>query len=162
KTRAASEQELFEVARKHVDRFLKCGTTTIEAKSGYGLSLDGELKILRVIRRLNRETPLEIVPTFLRPHAVPPETSPQRYVKLVMREMLLPIATRELAEYCDVFCEHGYFDVEQSRKILSAAKAFGLGLRGHVDQFTNSGGAKLMAELGATTADHLEKTDGQG
>ena len=162
KTRAASEQELFEVARKHVDRFLKCGTTTIEAKSGYGLSLDGELKILRVIRRLNRETPLEIVPTFLGAHAVPRETSPERYVKLVMREMLLPIATRELAEYCDVFCEHGYFDVEQSRKILSAAKAFGLGLRGHVDQFTNSGGAKLMAELGATTADHLEKTDGQG
>ena len=162
KTRAASEDELFGMAKKRVDWFLKCGTTTIEAKSGYGLTLEDELKILRVIRRLNRETPLEIVPTFLGAHAVPRETSPERYVKLVMREMLLPVAAQELAEYCDVFCERGYFDVEQSRKILDAAKAFGLGLRGHVDQLTNSGGAKLMAELGATTADHLEKTDEQG
>jgi imidazolonepropionase len=162
KTRAASEDELFEMARKRVDWFLKCGTTTVEAKSGYGLTLDDELKILRVIRRLNRETPLETVPTFLGAHAVPRETSPERYVKLVMREMLLPVAAQELAEYCDVFCECGYFDVEQSRKILGAAKAFGLGLRGHVDQLTNAGGAKLMAELGATTADHLEKTDEQG
>ena len=162
KTRAASEDELLTIAKKRVDWFLRCGTTTIEAKSGYGLTLEDELKILRVIRRLNRETPLEIVPTFLGAHAVPRETSPERYVKLVMREMLLPVAAQELAEYCDVFCECGYFDVEQSRKILGAAKTFGLGLRGHVDQLSNSGGAKLMAELGATTADHLEKTDEQG
>jgi imidazolonepropionase len=162
KTRAASEKELFAAAKKRVLCFLKCGTTTIEAKSGYGLTLDDELKILRVIRRLNRETPLEMVPTFLGAHAVPRETSPDRYVKLLMREMLLPVAAQQLAEYCDVFCERGYFDVEQSREILGAAKAFGLGLRGHVDQLTNSGGAKLMAELGAATADHLEKTDEQG
>ena len=162
KTRAASEEDLFRVATKRVDWFLKCGTTTIEAKSGYGLTLDDELKILRVIHRVNRETPLETVPTFLGAHAVPRETSPERYVKLLMREMLLPVAAKELAEYCDVFCERGYFDVEQSREILGAAKALGLGLRGHVDQLTNSGGAKLMAELGATTADHLEKTDEQG
>ena len=162
RTRAASEDELFEIAIKHVHWFLKCGTTTIEAKSGYGLTIEDELKILRVIQRLKRETPLEVVSTFLGAHAVPRETSPERYSKLVMKEMLLLVAAQELAEFCDVFCEQGYFDVEQSRKILSAAKAFGLGLRGHVDQLTNSGGAKLMAELGATTADHLEQTDQEG
>lgn len=162
RTRAASEDELFKIAIKHVHWFLKCGTTTIEAKSGYGLTIEDELKILRVIQRLKRETPLEVVSTFLGAHAVPRETSPERYSKLVMKEMLLLVAAQELAEFCDVFCERGYFDVEQSRKILSAAKAFGLGLRGHVDQLTNSGGAKLMAELGATTADHLEQTDQEG
>jgi imidazolonepropionase len=162
KTRAASGDELFKVAKKRVDWFLECGTTTIEAKSGYGLTLKDELKILDVIRRLNKETPLEVVPTFLGAHAVPRETSPERYVKLVLREMLLPVAAQELAEFCDVFCERGYFDIEQSREILTAAKTLGLKLRGHVDQLSNSGGAKLMAELGAQTADHLEKTDEQG
>src|SRR5207249_5288838 len=162
KTRAASEQELFAAAKKRVDWFLKCGTTTIEAKSGYGLRLEDELKILRVMQRLNEETPLEIVPTFLGAHAVPRDTSPDKYVDLVINEMLPRVAKEKLAEFCDVFCERGYFDVEQSRKILTAAKKLGLKLRGHVDQLTNSGGAKLMAELGAATADHLEKTDEQG
>jgi len=162
KTRAASEDELFESAKKRVDWFLKCGTTTIEAKSGYGLTLEDELKILRVIRRLNAETPLEIVPTFLGAHAVPRESSPEKYVDLVINEMLPQVAKEKLAEFCDIFCERGYFDAEQSRKILSAAKKLGLRRRGHVDQLSNSGGAKLMADLGATTADHLEKTDERG
>jgi imidazolonepropionase len=161
-TRAASEGELFEFSKKRVDWFLKCGTTTIEGKSGYGLTLEDELKILRVIRRLNDETALEIVPTFLGAHAVPREMSADKYVDLVINEMLPRVAKEKLAEFCDVFCERGYFDLEQSRKILTAAKKLGMKLRGHVDQLSNSGGAKLMAEVGATTADHLEKTDEQG
>jgi imidazolonepropionase len=162
KTRTASEADLFAQAKKHTEWFLKCGTTTVEAKSGYGLTLEDELKILRVMRRLNEETRLEIVPTFLGAHAVPRGVSADEYVDLVINEMLSRVAKERLAEFCDVFCERGYFDVEQSRKILSAAKKLGLKLRGHVDQLTNSGGAKLMAELGATTADHLEKTDEAG
>ena len=162
KTRAASEVNLFAQAKKHSDWFLKCGTTTVEAKSGYGLTLDDELKILRVMQQLNNETPLEIVPTFLGAHAVPRDMSPDQYVDLVISEMLPRVAKEKLAEFCDVFCERGYFDVEQSRKILTAAKKLGLKLRGHVDQLSNSGGARLMAELGAITADHLEKTDEQG
>ncbi len=162
KTRAASEADLFAQATKHAEWFVKCGTTTAEAKSGYGLTLDDELRILRVMQRLNQETPLEVVPTFLGAHAVPRDSSAGEYVDLVINKMLPRVAKEKLAEFCDVFCERGYFDVEQSRKILSAAKKLGLKLRGHVDQLTNSGGAKLMAELGTATADHLEKTDEQG
>jgi imidazolonepropionase len=162
KTRAASEIELLGQAKKRANWFLKCGTTTIEAKSGYGLAIEDELKILRVIQRLNRETPLECVPTFLGAHAVPRDTSPSEYVDLVINEMLQRVVKEKLSEFCDVFCERGYFDIEQSRKILTAAKQVGLKLRGHVDQLTNSGGAKLMAELNAATADHLEKTDEGG
>ena len=162
KTRAADEAALADEAKKHANWFLKGGTTTVEAKSGYGLTVEDELKILRVIRRLNEETPLECVPTFLGAHAIPRGTSSDEYVSLVINEMLPRVASEKLAEFCDIFCERGYFDIEQSRKILTAAKKLGLKLRGHVDQLTNSGGAKLMAELGATTADHLEKTDEQG
>jgi len=162
KTRAASEDELFRLAQKRIEWFLKCGTTTIEAKSGYGLTLEDELKILRVVRRLSEKGSVEVIPTFLGAHAVPRETSPDKYVDLVINEMLPRAAKEKLAEFCDVFCERGYFDIEQSRKVLSAAKKLGLKLRGHVDQLSDSGGAKLMAELGATTADHLEKTDEQG
>src|SRR5205085_10816044 len=152
----------FEQAKKRALWFLKSGTTTVEAKSGYGLTVDDELKILRVIQRVAEGTPLEVAPTFLGAHAVTRETSTGEYVDLVINEMLPRVAKEKLAEFCDVFCERGYFGIEQSRKILTAAKKLGLKLRGHVDQLTNSGGAKLMAELGATTADHLEQTDDQG
>ena len=162
KMRAANDVDLLAQAKKHANWFLKCGTTTVEAKSGYGLTVEDELKVLRVMQRLNQETPLEIVPTFLGAHAVPREQSADEYVDLVINEMLPRVASEKLAEFCDVFCERGYFDIEQSRKILTAAKQLGLKLRGHVDQLTNSGGAKLMAELKATTADHLEKTDEKG
>jgi imidazolonepropionase len=162
KTRAASEADLLAQAKKHADWFLKCGTTTVEAKSGYGLTFEDELKILNVMRQLSDETLLEIVPTFLGAHAVPRGCSADEYADLVIGVMLPDVAEEKLAEFCDVFCERGYFDIEQSRRILTAAKKLGLKLRGHVDQLTNSGGAKLMAELGATTADHLEKTDEQG
>jgi imidazolonepropionase len=162
KTRAASERDLLAATKKHANWFLRCGTTTVEAKSGYGLTVEDELKILRVMRQLKEEVPLEIVPTFLGAHAVPRELSPDEYLDVVVREMLPRVTTEKLAEFCDVFCDRGYFDIDQSRKILSAAKKLGLSLRGHVDQLTNSGGAKLMAEMGATTADHLEQTDEQG
>jgi imidazolonepropionase len=162
KTRAASEADLFVQAKKHAEWFLKCGTTTVEAKSGYGLTVEDELKILRVIQRVDEETPLECVATFLGAHAIPRERTANEYVDLVINEMLPRVASENLAKFCDVFCERGYFDLEQSRKILSAAKKLGLKLRGHVDQLTNSGGAKLMADLRANTADHLEKTDEQG
>lgn len=162
KTRAASDVDLLAQTRKHAEWFLKCGTTTIEAKSGYGLTTDDELKILRVLQQVSDETPLEIIPTFLGAHAVPADMSVDDYVDLVINEMLSRVASEKFAEFCDVFCERGYFDIDQSRKILTAAKKLGLNLRGHVDQLSNCGGAELMAELGATTADHLEKTDEQG
>ncbi len=164
KTRTASEEQLRAQTLKHAHWFLQCGTTTVEAKSGYGLALEDELKMLRVIRSLGPETALEFVPTFLGAHAIPPEYAdqPERYVDLVINEMLPQVAGERLAEYCDLFCERGYFDVETSRRILQAAKAHGLGLRLHVDQLTNSGGAALAAEVGAATADHLEQTEADG
>ena len=162
KTRAASESDLVVQARKHANWFLRCGTTTVESKSGYGLTLEDELKILRVMRRLDEETPLEIVPTFLGAHAVPHDTRHDDYVEVVINEMLPRVTSGNLAEFCDVFCEHGYFDIEQSRRILNAAKRVGLKLRIHADQLTNSGAARLAAELKSTTADHLEKIDQQG
>ncbi len=162
KTRAASDNELLAQAKTHADWFLRCGTTTIEAKSGYGLTLEDELKILRVMRWLNDESPLEIVPTFLGAHAVPRGMRTDEYIDVVIDQMLPRIAKEKLAEFCDVFCERGYFDVEQSRRILTAARKLGLKLRIHADQLSNFGGAKLTAELEATTADHLERTDRDG
>jgi imidazolonepropionase len=161
KTRAASEAQLLELAEKRADWFLRCGTTTMEAKSGYGLSLEEELKILRVIRRLNETTPLEFVPTFLGAHAIPEEFAgaPEQYVALVIHGMLPAVAEERLAESCDIFCERGYFDLADSEEILKAAREHGLRLRMHVDQLTNSGGAFLAARLGAATADHLEQTN---
>ena len=162
KTRAANQEELFAQGEKRAQWFLRCGTTTIETKSGYGLTVEDELKVLRVMQRLNEETPLKIVPTFLGAHAVPREMDTDKYIKIVIDEMLPRLAKEKLAEFCDVFCERGYFDVEQSRKILMAAAKLGLRLRIHADQLSDSGGAQLAAELKATTADHLEKTDEKG
>jgi len=162
KTRATSDVDLLAQAKKHGEWFLRSGTTTVEAKSGYGLTVEDELKILRVMQRLNEETPLEVVPTFLGAHAVPRNLETDEYIALLVDEMLPQIARQNLAEFCDVFCERGYFDVEPSRRILKAARKLGLRLRIHADQLTNSGGAELAAELNATTADHLEKTDEQG
>jgi imidazolonepropionase len=162
KTRAASEEELLAQAKKHAGWFLRGGTTTVEAKSGYGLTIDDELKLLRVIRRLNAETPIEFVPTFLGAHAVPDEfrNAPEQYVALIIHKMLPRVVEEQLAESCDIFCERGYFDISDSEKILRAARDCGLRLRMHVDQLTNSGGAFLAARLGAATADHLEQASG--
>lgn len=164
KTRAASSEELEQQALKHSRWFLACGTTTIEAKSGYGLSVEDELKLLRVISAMKGATPLEFIPTFLGAHAVPEEFQKDlpAYAELVINEMLPRVVEEGLAEYCDIFCERGYFETETARRILNAAKARGLGLRMHVDQLTNSGGASLAAELSAATADHLEQTESAG
>ena len=145
KTRAASEHDLLVEAKKRADWFLRCGTTTIEAKSGYGLTLEDELTILRVMRSLNKQSSLEIVPTFLGAHAVPRGMDTDEYIGLMIDQMLPHIAREKLAAFCDVFCERGYFDVEQSRKILTAARKLGLRLRIHADQLSNLGGAKLAA-----------------
>src|SRR5215472_15949748 len=126
RTRAASEADLLAEAKKHANWFLRCGTTTVEAKSGYGLTVEEELKILRVMRRLKEEVPLEIVPTFLGAHAVPRKLSPDEYLDFVITEMLPRVTAEKLAEFCDVFCERGYVDIDQSRRILSAAKNVGL------------------------------------
>ena len=159
RTRAASEDELIAAAARYSDWFLRNGTTTIEAKSGYGLSLEDELKLLRVIAKIG---PLRVVPTFLGAHEVPDEFRGRReeYIRLVIEEMLPRAAP--LAKFCDVFCEPRVFPVDEARRVLRAAKARGLGLRMHADQLENGGGARLAAEVGAATADHLEHTDAPG
>jgi len=163
-TREATLDELVAAGKRYADWFLRTGTTTVEAKSGYGLTLEDELKILRAIKRINSENPLTYVPTFLGAHDIPPEYEARReqYVSLLIDEMLPQVATEKLAEYCDVFCEQQVFTIDESRKILLAARSHGLGLRMHADQLSLSGGAKLAAELGTVTADHLEHTDAEG
>src|SRR6266542_1793630 len=163
-TREATLDQLVHVGRRYADWFLRCGTTTIEAKSGYGLTVEDELKILLAIRRLNDETPLNFVPTFLGAQDVPPEYRSRRdqYVSLLIEAMIPRVAQDKLAENCDVFCEEKVFTSDESWKILSAARYHGLGLRMHADQLSLSGGAKLAAELGTVTADHLEHTDAAG
>jgi imidazolonepropionase len=163
-TREATLDELVSAGKRYTDWFLRTGTTTVEAKSGYGLTLEDELKILRAIKRLDEETPLRYVPTFLGAHDIPPEYKSRReqYVSLLIDEMLPRMAREKLAEYCDVFCEDRVFTNDESWKILAAARYHGFGLRIHADQLTLSGGAKLAAELGTVTADHLEQTDAAG
>src|ERR1043166_263969 len=163
-TREATQAELVHAGKRYADWFLRAGTTTVEAKSGYGLTLEDEIKILRAIKQLDRETALRYVPTFLGAHDIPAEYKARReqYVSLLIDEMLPRVAAEKLAEYCDVFCEEKVFSTAESWKILSAARCHGLGLRLHADQLSLSGGAKLAAELGAVTADHLEHTDAEG
>lgn len=164
RTRAATLEELVDASKRYSQWFLRGGTTTVEAKSGYGLTVEDELKILRAIKRLNDEMPLRYVPTFLGAHDIPDDYRERRedYVALVIEEMLPRVMDEELAEYADVFCEERVFTVEESRRILMAARKLGLGLRLHADQLSLSGGALLAAELGASTADHLEHTDMSG
>ncbi|MDX6577955.1 MAG: imidazolonepropionase [Blastocatellia bacterium] len=163
-TRNASLNDLVKAGKRYAQWFLRCGTTTIEAKSGYGLTIEDELKILRAIKQLNEETPLRYVPTFLGAHDIPSEYRSRRetYVSLVINEMLPRVAQEKLAEYCDVFCEADVFTTDESWQILSAARCLGLGLRVHADQLSMSGGARLAADLGAATADHLEHADAEG
>jgi imidazolonepropionase len=163
-TREATVDQLVASGKRYADWFLRTGTTTVEAKSGYGLTLEDELKILTAIQRLNAETPLTYVPTFLGAHDTPPEYKARRegYVSLLIDELLPRVAIKKLAEFCDVFCEEKIFTVEESRRILSAARYHELGLRIHADQLSLSGGATLAAELRAATADHLEYTDSAG
>jgi imidazolonepropionase len=155
--RAASDALLVANLRETADAFLALGTTTIEAKSGYGLSSEDELRSLRAIREVAASHPLGIVPTFLGAHEVPDEFQHDRegYVRLLCDEMLPAVAEGELAEACDVFCEEGVFDADQSRRILRAARDLGLRVKLHADEITSCGGAELAAEMGALSADHL-------
>ena len=157
-TRAATEDELLVAARRHRDWMLRSGTTTIEAKSGYGLDRETELKMLRVIRRLNEEGPARIVPTLLAAHTVPPEYKDRRadYVRFVSEELIPEVASLGLAQYCDVFCDDHAFSAEEAYVLLTAAVRNGLGLRVHAEQFRSGTGAVMASMLGAATADHLE------
>ncbi len=159
--RSATVNQLLEGTERYFRHFLAHGTTTIEAKSGYGLSLEDELKSLRVLAALRDRSRLETVSTFLGAHAVPKEREESRseYIRDIIQTMIPRVAHEGLAEFCDVFCEDGYFTVEEANSILTAAKAAGLGLRIHADEFGHSGGAKLAAELGARSADHLQWID---
>ncbi len=163
-TRAATDEELLAGARDRLRRMLACGTTTLEAKSGYALTTEGELRLLELTARLDAEVPLEIVPTFMGAHAVPTEYGDREdavaaYLAHVVEEQLPAVARQGIARFCDVFCEAGVFDADSSRRLLTAARGAGLGVRLHADELDDSGGAELAAELAASggchSADHL-------
>ena len=163
-TRQMDEDALFSRAMGFLDEQLRFGVTTTEIKSGYGLDLENELKQLRVIRRLSREHAMDIVPTVMAAHAVPPEFAGRTdaYVDYVCESILPRVAEEQLAQYCDVFCETGVFSVEQSRRVLLTARSLGLGLKIHADEIDAIGGALLAGELGAISAEHLIATDDAG
>jgi imidazolonepropionase len=163
-TRSASEDELVERSLGFLAEMSRNGTTTVECKSGYGLSLEDELKVLRVYRRLQQLQDVRIVATFLGAHVVPPEFSGRRsdYIRLLTREMIPAIAEEGLAEYCDVFVEETAFTPGEAREIFEAALSFGLVPKLHADQLSDTGGAALAAEVGAASADHLENASEDG
>ncbi|MFU8766596.1 MAG: hypothetical protein ACNA7I_02850, partial [Candidatus Methanoperedens sp.] len=149
-TRAASKEELVKKSSGHLDTMLEFGTTTVESKSGYGLTTEDELKQLHVMKELNRVHQVEIIPAFL-VHATPPEfKSPEDYMDIVINDMLPKM--QGMAEYCDIFCEHDVFDIEQSRRFLTTAKKLGFKVKIHADQLTDMGGAELAASLHASSA----------
>jgi imidazolonepropionase len=157
-TRAATAHELLSAGRLHRDWMLRSGTTTIEAKSGYGLDRETELRMLRVVAELNAEGPARIVPTLLAAHTIPPEFAHRRseYVHWIAEELIPEVASSQLAEFCDVFCDDHAFSVEETQIVLAAARRNSLRLRIHAEQFRPGTGADVAAELGAVTADHLE------
>ena len=163
-TRKASAEKLVDFGLKTLDVMLEHGTTTAEAKSGYGLITKDELKILEAIKRLDQLHAVDIVPTFLGAHAIPPEFqgSPMNYVNLIIEEMIPKVAEKGLAEFCDVFCEKGIFSLEQTRRILAAGKNHGLKPKVHADEMSLLGGAELAADIGATSADHLLFSSDEG
>jgi len=163
-TKFASHRDLLDKASGFLDAMLAHGTTTVEAKSGYGLDFDTELKQLRVVSELNKNHKMDLVSTFMGAHAVPPEhkENPDVYVELLVNEIIPKIAKTKLAKYCDIFCEQSVFDVEQSQKILSAAKEHGFELKIHADEIVDLGGAKLAAKLGAVSAEHLIAASDEG
>lgn len=163
-TREASEEQLYEETRPRLDRFLQHGVTTVEAKSGYGLSLEHELKQLRVAKRLNENHPVDIVSTFMGAHAVPEvyKDAPDRFVDIVVNEMIPEVAASGLAEFNDVFCELGVFTPEQSERILNAGKEHGLLPKIHADEIEPYEGAETAARVGAVSADHLLRASDEG
>ncbi|MEK4713664.1 imidazolonepropionase [Sporosarcina sp. FSL K6-5500] len=163
-TREATEDELVEQTKKRLDSFLKHGVTTVEGKSGYGLDLATELKQLRVMKRLQQEHAIDLVPTFMGAHAVPTEFKGREdeYIDLVVNEMLPAVANEKLAVFNDVFCEVGVFTPEQSQRILEAGKKYGLIPKIHADEIEPYGGAELAAKVGAISAEHLLKASDEG
>ena len=166
-TRSADAETLAAHGRRWLDEMLRHGVTTVEAKSGYGLDLATELRLLAVAHRLDAEGPVSVVPTFLGAHAVPPEfrarpDGTEAYVRHVIEEQLPGVAAQGHARSCDVFCEQGVFTADQSRRILTAARGYGLAVRLHADELAPSGGAELAAELGALSADHLHTPSDAG
>ncbi len=161
-TRKASKEDLVRQAGKRLDTMMRFGTTTVEAKSGYGLDHKTEIKMLEAIKELNDSHPLDVVPTFLGAHALPEEFKGKsgEYIQHMV-DLLPDIKDRKLAEFCDVFCEEGVFTLEESRILLKAADEHGLGLKIHADEIANLGGSKLAAELGAISAEHLVMTSEQ-
>jgi imidazolonepropionase len=162
KLRAASSETLKQRARTALREFAAHGTTTIEAKSGYGLDVENELRILTLHQELRAEQPLDIISTFLGAHVVPPEyrnkpDGAERYVALLVEKLLPEVAGQKLAEFCDVFCDRGAFSREQSRRILEAGKQHGLAPRLHAEQLSRTGATQLAVELGAASCDHLEQ-----
>ncbi len=163
-TREASEEELFESALERINRMLAAGTTTLESKSGYGINRLDELKMLRVNKRLNDTTPVDVISTFLGAHDFPPEIDRssekerERYIKTLIHDMIPEVAQSRLAEFCDIYCDVGYYTVEESRKILQAGMDAGLKAKIHTDAYSGIGGSGLAAELGAVSADHLNYT----
>ncbi|MDI3481628.1 MAG: imidazolonepropionase [Tepidanaerobacteraceae bacterium] len=163
-TRRASLEELIQNGMVVLDRMMAHGTTTCEAKSGYGLTVEDEIKSLEAIQELNKIHPMELVSTFLGAHAVPEEYKGKtgEYIELIEKEMIPIVAREHLAEFCDVFCEHGVFGVEESRKILECGKNYGLIPKVHADEMSSLGGANLAAEVGAISADHLIHAGNEG
>jgi len=164
KLRTATSETLKARARAALEDFASYGTTTVEAKSGYGLDLASELKILKLQHQLNEEQPLEIVSTFLGAHVVPSEfrgrpNGTEKYITILLEQVLPAVVSEGLAEYCDVFCDRGAFTRAQSRRILSAGKLHGLAPRLHAEQLSHTGATQLAIELGAASCDHLEKID---
>ena len=162
--RSASPKKLFDKGYERLNRFLSMGTTTIEAKSGYGLDVESELKSLKVINELSDAHPIKILPTFMGAHAFPVEYKNKKdeYVSLIINKMIPEINNKGLAKFIDVFCEEGYFSVDQSKQILEAGKSAGLIPRIHADEFYNFGASFLAGEVGAISADHLMKIDEKG
>ncbi len=162
--RSATEEELYQLARKRIMRMISCGTTTLEAKSGYGLSTESELKMLRVIKKLKETLPVEIVATFLGAHEFPVEYKDNReeYIRILIEEMLPAVAKDNLAEYCDIFTEEHVYTIDESRTILNRAKELGFRIRMHADELKPIGGSELAAQVGAVSADHLGAASPQG
>lgn len=160
-TRVASAKELADAARHRLDEMLAAGTTTCEVKSGYGLTTESELTQLRAIHQLNRSHPIDIVPTFLGAHDIPSEFTSRRddYIACIVNEMIPRVAAEDLAEWCDVFCDVGYFTPDESIEILEAGRRAGLKARIHADQLATSGGCRAAAHVGARSADHLVHVD---
>jgi imidazolonepropionase len=162
--RNASEEELLDLSRKRINKIISNGTTTLEAKSGYGLSTESEIKMLKVLKRLQEELPIDIIPTFMGAHEFPTEFKDDRetYIEILKNEMMPEVADQGLAEYCDIFTEAHVYNIEQSRDILNHAKKLGFKIRMHADEIEPIGGAELAAEVGAVSADHLGAASYEG